>query len=305
MMSDFVNLHCHSEFSLQDSVIKIENLVKKVKEFGQNSIAITDHASVAAFPYLESECVKNNIKSIYGNEFYCTQTHDNKTRERDHLVLLAMNDVGLANIFKLQKIGVENFYYRPIISYDEDLIKENIEGLYATSACSLGTISKCILNNNLKDAECYAETFNILFDGNFSLELQFHPDYDDQKIINEKLVSIAEDYAIPLTVSSDAHFVDESDRELRKAIQGIAWHKQFNELTDSLKSNCIANDDIVLQNAEESGFEDLSIVKKAIKQTSKIASLCNAKLPSNEKKVPKFDLNKKNELERLFEVVSW
>ena len=89
---------------------------------------------------------KNNIKPIFGNEFYCRDSYDGpKTRDRDHLVMLAMTDKGLTNIRRLQRIAVEHFYYKPILSY-ECLHQYDIEDIYVTSACSLGSIAKAILD---------------------------------------------------------------------------------------------------------------------------------------------------------------
>lgn len=300
MKDNFVNLHCHSEFSIQDSVIRIEDLTDLVLEYGQNAVAVSDHSSVAGFPYLEKECINKGLKPIFGNEFYCNNSYEEKTRERDHLLFLAKNDTGLKNIFKLQKIAVENYYYKPILSY-EILNEYNTDGIIATSACSLGKISKLILDKEYKEAECFAEKFFNLFNGNFYLEFQFHPDYPDQAIINNYLVEIADDFGIPVMCSCDCHFLNEDNKIVRRAIQAISWHKTFDEVKDSLSSNCVGNTNIVIQNAIDSGFEDIDLVKKMIKNTSKIANECNAKLPGNERKVPVFD--KYNELDKLFEKV--
>lgn len=308
-MDEFVNLHLHSCASLQDSIIRIPDLVNKVQEYGQTAVAVTDHSSCASWIELNNECnanKKNNqvIKPIFGNEFYCIPKYVKGSRRRDHLVLLAMNQTGLVNIRKLQRIAVEHSYYKPLLSY-ELLEANNHEGIYCTSACSLSSISKCILHDNINEAINYAEYFNDLFDGNFALELQFHPDYKEQSIINEKLVEISDKLDIPLTVSCDSHFVDENDRDLRKIVQAISWNKLYSDesLYDSLKSNCIGNSELVKQFAVESNFQYMHVVSSAIKQTQKIAQMCNAQIESPERRIPVFD--KYDELNELFEVVEW
>ena len=115
---DFVNLHLHTEASLQDSVIRVPDLVKKVEEYGQSAVAVTDHSSVASWVELSRECEGTNIKPIFGNEFYCSKTYEEKSRDRDHLVLLAMNHDGLVNIRRFQRVAVEIFYYSQIFSYE-------------------------------------------------------------------------------------------------------------------------------------------------------------------------------------------
>ena len=125
----FVNLHCHTLYSKQDSIIKINELVDKVKEFGQEACAVTDHSSTAAYFYFKNEAKRVGIKPIYGNEFYMNKNDNLKTRNRDHLLCLAMNEEGLKNINRLQDIAVKHHYYKPILPYDS--LTEYSYGIYA------------------------------------------------------------------------------------------------------------------------------------------------------------------------------
>lgn len=297
-MDNFVNLHVHSLFSKQDSVIKINELVQQVKEYGQDTVALTDHSSTAGHYYFKKECEKVGIKPIFGNEFYTNISYENKTRKRNHLLCLAMNDEGLININKLQNIAVHNSYYKPIVSHE--ILEDYTNGIFATSACSLGIIPQMILENNISQAIEYCNWLNNLFDGNFALELQMHPDYQDQLKINKVLVELSDELSIPLVVTSDSHFLKEEDGDTRRIIQSISWKKLYKDVNDSLKSNCLGNSDIILKNATLSGF-DTDIVNKAIKNTRKIADKCNANLCSTDRKVPIFE--KFGEFDELFEKV--
>lgn len=303
-MDKFVNLHVHSVASLQDSVIKISDLVSTVGKYGQSAVAVTDHSSCASWVELNNECKNTDIKPIFGNEFYCWPEGIEKSKNRDHLVMLAMNQEGLVNIRRFQRLAVENSYYKPILRY-EFLHQYPTNGIYCTSACSLSSISKAILNNDIEQAINYAEFFNEIFDGNFSLECQFHPDYDDQNIINEALVIISDKTGIPLTVSCDSHFVDNNNRDLRKIIQCIAWKKKYDDpnMHDSLISNCIGNSDLIMEFAIKSKFSYMHTVQNMIKQTNKIATVCNAQLEEPERRTPNFD--KYDEFNKLFEEVIW
>lgn len=298
MKDSFVNLHVHTLYSKQDSIIKIEDLVDKVSEFGQSACAVTDHSSTAAYYYFKKECLKKDIKPIYGNEFYMNKDYEEKTRDRDHVVCLAMNDEGLKNINRMQDIAVRHHYYKPILAYET--LTQYSEGVYATSACSLGVIPKLILEQNIDEAWTWCDWFLEAFDGNFSLELQMHPAYPEQDRINKGLVKLHDLIGIPLTISTDAHFIDETYMDARRIIQAISWHKQYDEVQDSLKSNCLGSTDLVLGFAKELDF-DLNIVSKAIKQTNKIAELCNADLCNNDRKVPIF--SKYDEFDILFDEV--
>lgn len=296
--SDFTNLHLHTMYSIQDSVIKIPNLVSKLKEYGQNACAITDHSSCAGWVEFNQVMTDNDIKPIFGNEFYCRDTYDEpKDRNRDHLVMLAMNQEGLINIRRFQRIAVEHFYYKPILSY-ECLKEYPTEGIYCTSACSLGSIAKNILEDNIDRAEDYLLFFDEVFHHNFALELQFHPLYDDQKIINNNLLALSENYGVPLTVSCDSHFIDQTDKNLRRIVQSISWHKKLADVAESMDSNCVGCPEIIKNNAIQSGFEDESVVDKAIKQTYVISNRCNATITDSSNKIPTF--TKHEEFNKIF-----
>ena len=294
----FVNLHCHTLYSKQDSIIKINELVDKVKYFGQEACAVTDHSSTASFYYFKQEANKKGIKPIYGNEFYLNLNDNLKTRNRDHLVCLAMNDEGLKNINRMQDIAIRHHYYKPILPYDSLL--DHSDGVYVTSACSLGAIPKLLYKGKIDMAWDCCDWFMDVFDGNFSLELQIHPEYKEQHKINEGLIKLHDLTGIPLTVSTDAHFLDESYRDTRRIVQAISWKKQYDEVNESLRSNCVGSTDLIMNFAKELDM-DLNIVSKAIKQTNKISQLCNADLCNDDRKVPIFD--KYNEFDKLFDEV--
>lgn len=302
-MDKFVNLHVHTISSLQDSVITIDDLISTVQRYNQSSVAVTDHSSCASWVAFNNEC-PDNIKPIFGNEFYCWPIGSDKRKSRDHLVMLAMNDEGLINIRRFQRLAVENSYYKPILKY-EYLQSYDTTGIYCTSACSLSSISKALLNNKKEMAIEYANFFNDIFDRNFSLECQFHPGYKEQNIINEGLVEISDKTDIPLMVSCDSHFADNNFRDLRKIIQCIAWKKQYDDedMYDTLISNCIGNSSLIMDFAIQSNFSYMHTVQNMIKQTSKIADMCNAKLEKPMRRTPNF--NKYEDFNKLFEEVEW
>lgn len=299
--SDFINLHLHTMYSVQDSVIKIPKLAKKLQELGQTACAITDHSSCAGWLEFSKTMNENDIKPIFGNEFYCIDSYDSpQTRDRNHLVMLAKNNKGLKIIRHFQRVAVEHFYYKPILSY-EYIKQYNLDNIYCTSACSLGSISKAILDDDLDKAEDYVLFFDEIFNHNFSLELQFHPLYQDQAIINDRLLDLSENYGIPLTVACDSHFIDERDKGLRRIVQSINWHKKLSEVDESMDSNAVGYPEMIRKNAMESGFEDIGIVNQAIKQTYVIANRCDATIEDDSNKIPLF--TKHQEFDKIFEDV--
>lgn len=287
----YVNLHTHSDGSLGDSVIKIPNLVKKVEEYGQEYIAITDHGTVINHYALQQVCKWTSVKPLLGNEFYCKPTLDKPTnRDRHHLVLIAQNEQGLQNIRKIQRLSVsDHFYYKPLLPHP--LLFENTEGIFVSTACSLSYINHLFLNQ--KD-DLAVDFFNKLLDNfgrdNVAIELQYHPEYEDQKLINNKLIDLYDNTDAKWIINTfDSHVLTDEDRILRKKLLSISWKKPENEIDDTLKSNVLGNSELSYKFAHESGIEDDKLIQTCIDNTYKIAEKCYFEPQSYGRVIPKFD----------------
>lgn len=295
----FTNLHLHTHYSIMDSVIKINDLIELLKEYKQDAVAITDHASISGWIDLDVECKKNNIKPIFGCEFYCTPSYSkNKSRDRQHLLILAKDETGLYNIRKLLRIANDNFYYKPIMSYDS--LFENQEGLIISSACSLGVVAENLIKKNYAKAVQWASLFKERFGDDYYLELQMHPQFGEQSVANEGIVRLSEELDIKTIVTTDSHILKQEDTDLRNMIQAIGYHKSMNEVYQTLKSNCIGNEEIIKTFAEESGFIDFDILNKSFKNTQEITNKCNAQMENFGKVIPPF--NKYDQMNKFFEV---
>ena len=111
------------------------------------SVALTDHGMAGGLLDLKEECTKANIKPIYGCEFYCAPT----SKTSYHLTVLAKNEAGLRNIFRLCSIGwTDGFYYKPRCS--NDLLEKYHEGLVVLSGCALSRLCRLISEEKFGDA---------------------------------------------------------------------------------------------------------------------------------------------------------
>lgn len=293
-MDKYVNLHLHTDASLGDSVVKVPDLVHQLQEYQQEYVAITDHSTLVNHYALQQECKNTNVKPIYGNEFYCKTSLDKPTnKNRFHLVCLAMNETGLQNIRKMQRLSVKHhFYYKPLLPHD--ILFENTDGIFISTACSLSYISQCFLNNN--DDEAY-NFFNKLLDNfgtdNVSLELQYHPDYKDQAIINDKIIKMYDNTDAKYIINTfDTHVLLDKDRILRKKIQSINYKKPEDEINDTLKSNVLGTSTLSYDLAHESGIDDDLLIQKCIDNTYEIAQKCHFIPKTYDRVIPKFDKHK-------------
>lgn len=306
MKDEFVNLHLHTHYSVQDSVIKIPELFYHIKKNGQKAVAITDHGSVEGWNdfYLVGKDFPT-IKPIFGCEFYCKDNYlkpENKIRY--HLVVLAKNDEGIKTINKLQFKSEQHFYYKPLLPYPY-LFDNADDNIFISTACSLGTLGQCFDKESLGKRPEDAEPFlNKLLDvfgkDNVSLEFQFHPDYPYQNIFNSHLLDLWDIVDIKYCIATtDAHFISNAD--VRRKLQADAWNTSYNDVKPSLKSNCVGTSHLIKTFAKESDFSDLQMVDTMISNTSIIADKCNVENVNNiggDRVLPKF--NKHGEFKKIF-----
>lgn len=299
-MDKFVNLHLHTDASLGDSVIKVEDLVKKVEEYGQEYVAVSDHASTMNWYALQQACSDNGVFPIFGNEFYCkTSLYKPSGKTRYHLVCLAMNEQGLQNIRKMQRISVkDHFYWKPLLPHP--ILFENTEGIFVSTACSLSYINQMFLEE--KDDKAY-DFFNKLLDNfgnkNVAIELQYHFEYKDQGFLNQKLIELYDNTDAKWIINTfDSHCLTDEDRILRKKIQSINWKKPEEDIPDTLKSNVLGNTELCFKFAHESGIEDDNLIQKCIDNTHKIAERIYFEPKTYRRVIPKFIAHK--EFKKIF-----
>lgn len=274
MANEFVNLHVHTSIgSILDSIIKIPDLVQYAVENNQKAIAITDHGYMSGFVDFVKECKAYGIKPIIGEEAYevddafeRADTKDYK-QPRYHLILLAKNEKGLKNLFKISSwAATEGFYKKPLIEIKR--IKENGwgEGIIASSACMIGRISKYLELGKEKEAEEFYKLMCETFD-DFYLEIQSHPN-EYQMQLNKNILDFAEKMQTDkIIITTDAHMVKESDQEVHSVFVKIGEAREVGETYNGC----------YLQNYENvkeicSQFDiDMNKIELAIENTVKIA----------------------------------
>ena len=187
-----------------------------------------------------------------------------------------------------------HFYYKPLTPHE--LIFENTEGIFCSTACALSYINYNFLNGN--DDEAY-NFFNKLLDNfgrdNVAVELQYHPTWQDehgkypQNFLNEKLIELYYNTDAKHIINTfDSHVLTDKGRPLRKKIQSINWKKPESEISDTLKSNVLGTSALSVDLALESGIDDTHLISKCIANTHKIAEKCYFEPKSYGRVIPKF-----------------
>lgn len=268
-----INLHVHDKKgSLLDSILDVKQIVQFAKKNNQEAIAITNHGTMFSYVDFYKECIEQNIKPILGCEVYevddMTLKNDKKDNKqtRYHLILLAKNQQGLKNLYKIISDSYTiGFYTKPRIDINY-INKNNLgKGIVCLTACQAGRLSRYLVNNYDEDIIIdYLSKLENTFD-NVYLEIQSH-DTISEINANTKILNIAKKYNKKYVVTSDAHMLTPEQQDVHSIFVQIGEGREVGETyTDCY----LQTDEDVHKKLDK--YHGYDIVQKAIEQTHKIA----------------------------------
>ena len=286
----FAHLHVHTEFSLLDGSNKIKEYVSRVKELGMNSAAITDHGVMYGVIDFYREAKKQGINPILGCEVYVAPNSrfDREITGGDdryyHLVLLAENEEGYANLTKIVSKGfVEGYYYKPRV--DKELLRKYHKGIIALSACLAGEVARFLTKGLYEEAKKTALEYQEIFgEGNFFLELQDHG-IPEQGLVNQQLFKMSKETGIELVATNDIHYTYAEDAKPHDILLCIQTGKK---LSDENRMRYDGGQYYV--KSEEEMLRLFPYAKQALENTQKIADRCHVEIEFGVTKLPKYDV---------------
>ncbi len=291
-MPGFVHLHVHTQYSLLDGLPKLPQLVKRVHELGQTACAITDHGAMYGAVHFYNACKAEGIKPIIGVEVYMSQTtRDTKQvkmgSDQFHLVLLAKNFIGYKNLLKIVSIAhLEGFSYKPRVDFD--VLKNHAEGIICLSGCNSSLIAKKLSQNDEKAAKDWAKKFLSIYNDDFYIEIQSHPNIPEVERTTPKLVQLAKDMGIPLVATNDVHYIYPDDAEAQDALLAVQTRKT---IEDTNRLSMIDSPDFYVKTTDEM-IEAFKEYPEAIENTVKIADMCDLEIPIGKMIFPEYPLKK-------------
>ncbi len=289
-----VPLHVHTEYSLLDGAIRVSDLVNFAKENNMPAVAITDHGVMYGDMELYTTAKEAGIKPILGCEFY---VHDGNIEEHDknnnpcyHLVLLAKDKTGYANIIKLTSVAwCKGRYVKPRINWE--LIKEHHEGLICLSACLGGEVLQHLLKNEVEKAKEVAKRYKDLFGDDYYIELQDHG-LDEQKRTNPQLIQIAKELGIKMVITNDSHYLRREDADMHDTLLCM----QTNSDKDDPNRFHFANNEFYVKTASQLrdsfSWMDAETFEECIKNTNDIAEKCHLTLELGKSPLPDYEVPK-------------
>jgi DNA polymerase-3 subunit alpha len=307
-MAEFTHLHNHSEYSLLDGMTTPEEMASIVSTNGQIAAAITDHGTMGGFIRFQKACKQQGVKPIFGVEAYFVDdvSMDDETNkaERFHLILLAKNDKGLENLFRINNVAwTEQFYYKPRIDFNN--LEQYGEGLICLSGCMGSALSQAILNGDEKRADQLLGKFQGIFKDDYYLEVQPH----NPPELNAKLIDYGDSYNIPIVGTLDCHFPTKQDAGVEEVLLAIGQNSSMNA-AQKRHHACGVHDliekmdllyperrlsfkdlPLYLMDAHEvlEHFNDAGITRLDIlENTMEIAEKCNAEIKMNNMFLPSY-----------------
>jgi len=295
--TDFVHLHVHTQYSLLDGTIRLDDLFKRVQEYQMPAVAMTDHGNIYGAIDFYKHAYKQGIKPIIGCELYVApKSRFDKNgygagESAHHLIVLVQNMQGYRNLMKLSTLGfLDGFYYRPRI--DKEILAKYHEGLIGMSACLHGELASCLLRGNINEAERSAEQYrNIFGDDNFFIEIMENG-LPEQKKANQGLIDLSHKLGLPLVATNDCHYLNREDAEAHEVLLCIQTGKTVED-ADRMR---FGTDQFFLRSPEEM-MRLFTYCPEAIENTVKIAERCNLSLEFGKFFLPKFEINQDETLD--------
>ncbi len=287
--ADFVHLHQHTNYSLLDGACRISPLAKKAAELKFPALAITDHGNLFGAVEFYETCTKTGIKPIIGCEAYIApKSRFDKTGTgiRDsnaHLVLLAKNETGYANLMRLVSIGyLEGFYYKPRI--DKEVLAQYKDGLLVLTSCLKGILNVHLTQEQFDLARKELDDFiQILGKENVYVELQDHNLPLEQKV-RPHLVRLAADAQVKCVATNDVHYIEQAHAEAHDALMAI----QTQTTIDDMHRLRYEQPEFYLKSAEQMKAL-FAEHPQAIAATLEIAEKCNVELEFGKTHLPYYE----------------
>lgn len=286
----FTHLHVHTEFSLLDGSCKIKEIVARAKELGMDSLAITDHGVMYGVIDFYKAAKEVGIKPIIGCEVYVAPgSRFNKEAGQSedkyhHLVLLAENNKGYANLMKIVSKGfIDGFYYKPRVDYE--VLEQYHEGIIALSACLAGEVQKYLARGFYEEGKKAALRYQDIFGkGNYYLELQDHG-IPEQKMVNSSLLRMSKELDIELVATNDVHYINAEDSVAHDILLCIQTGKKVSD-EDRMRYE---GGQFYLKSEDEMR-KLFPYALQALENTHKIAERCNVEIEFGVTKLPRYDV---------------
>ncbi len=299
MSAEFTHLHVHTQYSLLDGAIRLTDLLDKCKEYGMDSVAVTDHGAMYGALEFYKKAKAADIKPIVGCELYIApgDMRDRKKIDGEvafHIVLLAMDHGGYQNLMKMASIAqFEGFYYKPRI--DMDVLRAHNEGVIALTACLHGQVPYLIRKKDMDGARKKAQELYDIFGDRLYFEIQENG-IAEQKPVNEGLISLGRDMGIKVVATNDCHYLNREEAHAHEILLCIQTGKTINDP----KRFRFSTDEFYFK-SQETMKKSFAYCPESIATSREITDRCNLEIEFGNYYFPNFEVPEGESLDSLFE----
>ena len=281
-----------------DGAARVEELVTEVANQKMPAIAITDHGNVFGAYDFNKKAIKAGVKPIIGIEAYVApESRFDKRRVKwaqggeddvsgggayTHMTLLAENNEGLGNLFKLSSLAsLEGYYYKPRM--DRELLSKYAKGIIATTGCPGGEVQTRLRMGAFKEAVNAASELRDIFGAaNFYLEIMDHG-IEIESRVKSDLLKLGKELGLPLLATNDLHYTRLADAPAHEALLCV---QSGSTLADPKRFK-FENSEFYLKSASEMR-KIFSEIPESCDNTLLIAERCNITMRENENLLPKY-----------------
>ena len=285
---DYVHLHVHSEYSLIDGIIRVDELVDQSVSLGYNSVALTDLTNLFGLIEFYRSARNKGIKPIVGSEINVAKDKDSLSAP---LVLLAMNKQGYINLTKLvSKAYVEGqINGEPIVLFS--WLEEFSDGIIALSGGVEGHIGNSILAGNTKLSESRIDFFKKIFQDNFFIEIQ-RLGKANEKEYNDTALRLASEKQVPVVATNNVRFLNAVDPDVSpsdfEAHEARVCIQRGDTLDDPRRPKNFTEQQYF--RSKEEMINLFSDLPEALVNTVKISEKCNIDLELGKFYLPDFEV---------------
>ncbi len=282
MITDFVHLRLHTEYSLIDSTIRIKKLVSAVADMDMPAVAITDQCNFYGLIKLYTAAQSTGIKPIIGADFWVRE--EGEDAKNSMICLLAMNHTGYLNIIQLISKGFQEGQYHGSPYVRREWISQLSEGVIALSAGRQGDIGQALLGGRNGEAKALLKNWQKDFPDRFYIELH-RTGRNNEEAYLHAAVELAADQQIPVVATNDVRFLQADEFEAHEARVCIGEGRTL----DDPRRERRYNEQQYLRTPEEMA-ELFSDIPEALANTVEIAKRCNVDIELGKYYLPDYPI---------------
>ncbi len=284
-MSNFVNLHVHSHYSVLQAIPTVKEIIDKAKELEQPAVALTDINNLFGVPEFQKTAAKSGVKPIFGVHIeimeqsrFSPQRKEDPPVTKHSLVLLAKNFQGYQNLLKIVSLGYDDGSFGRFCA-DKTLLQKYSSDIIALSSDNSGEMYKHAVKGDFDAMKKCADFYNGVFE-EFYIEIQDRKNADD-KIANKNLIAFAREHNLPLAATNPVYYLNRDDSILLEIAECIRDKNLLDKEPGEGFSCFRTNEEI------EYIFKE---VPDALSNTLLIADMCNVEFPKPEDQSPPYPI---------------